>query len=619
MRLDTSVVVLVTFAYIGCLCGSLHGEICPSTDIRNNAINLRVLENCTVIEGHLNILLIGFKTRWEDFRGLSFPKLVVVTDYLLLFRVYGLESLGDLFPNLTVIRGNNLFMNYALVLFEMFQLKEIGFHSLTKITRGAVRIEKNPDLCYLSTLDWSKISDLMEDNYIVANKDDQECGDICPGTIKGTITCKQTTINGNFSERCWNQNHCQRICPSECAHGACTPHKECCHDQCLGGCSLPENATKCVDCRNFLFGEACVERCPLGYYTFKGWRCVSLKFCQDLHNQCKGKSGDCHEYVIHNGACIPECPSGYTTMNSTTLNCMPCAGQCPKQGCTGVKTVDSVTAAQALRGCTVLNGSLIIKISGGNNIAAELESSLGQLEEITGYLSIHRAYALVSLSFFRKLRVIHGETLEAGNFSFVAVDNQNLRQLWDWSKHNLTILNGRMFFLQNAKLCKSEILRMEEVTGTKDMISENDISIPVYGDQAFYENQVLKFTHIRTSHDKILIKWEPFWPSDFRVMLGFLVFYKEALYRNVTEYDGQDACGPNSWAIADVEPPQRVTEGNQVEPGYLIMHLKPWTQYAIMVKTQLADSYEHQVHGAKSKIIYVRTNATRTLQQLSGT
>lgn len=183
--------------------------VCPSTDIRNNATNLRVLENCTVIEGHLKILLM-FKTRPEDFRGLSFPKLVMVTDYLLLFRVYGLESLGDLFPNLTVIRGNNLFFNYALVMFEMIQLKEIGLHSLTNITRGAVRIEKNPDLCYLSTLDWSKISDSMEDNFIVANKDDRECGDICPGTIKGTITCKQTTINGNFGERCWNQNHCQR-------------------------------------------------------------------------------------------------------------------------------------------------------------------------------------------------------------------------------------------------------------------------------------------------------------------------------------------------------------------------------------------------------------------------
>uniref|UniRef100_A0A8C2CPV1 Tyrosine-protein kinase receptor n=1 Tax=Cyprinus carpio TaxID=7962 RepID=A0A8C2CPV1_CYPCA len=557
--------------------------------------------NCTVIEGHLKILLM-FKPRLEDFRGISFPKLVVITDYLLLFRVYGVESLGDLFPNLTVIRGNNLFFNYALVLFEMIQLKEIGLHSLTNITRGAVRIEKNPNLCYLSTLDWSKISDSVEDNFIVANKDERECGDICPGTITGTITCKQTTINGNFGERCWNQNHCQRICPSECVHGACTPHKECCHDQCLGGCSVPGNSTKCVACRNFLFGDTCVERCPLGYYTFKGWRCVSFKFCQDLHNQCKGKSGDCHEYVIHNGACIPECPSGYTTMNSTSLNCTPCTGRCPKL-CTGVKTVDSVTAAQALRGCTVLNGSLTIKISKGNNIAAELESSLGQLEEITGYLSIRRAYALVSLSFLRKLRVIRGET----NFSFNAFDNQNLRQLWDWNKHSLTILNGRMYFGYNSKLCKSEILRMEEVTGTKNR--KNDINIP---SSLSGENQVLNFTLIRTMSDKILIQWQAFWPSDFRDLLGFMVFYKEAPYKNVTEYDGQDACGSNSWAIADVEPPERSSEGKaQSEPGLLINALKPWTQYAIMVKTQLAASDDHLVRGAKSEIIYVRTNATR--------
>lgn len=81
-------------------------------------------------------------------------------------------------------------------------------------------------------------------------------------------------------------------------------------------------------------------------------------------------------------------------------------------------------------------------------------------------------------------------------------------------------------------------------------------------------------------------------------------------YKNVTEFDGQDACGSNSWVIADVDPPPRATEGKEHEPGYLIFPLKPWTQYAIMVKTQLSASDEHQVHGAKSEIIYVRTSAT---------
>uniref|UniRef100_A0A3Q3K1Z3 Tyrosine-protein kinase receptor n=1 Tax=Monopterus albus TaxID=43700 RepID=A0A3Q3K1Z3_MONAL len=573
-------------------------------------------QNCTVIEGHLKILLM-FRTKPEDFRGLSFPRLTVITDYLLLFRVYGLESLSDLFPNLTVIRGNHLFFNYALVVFEMLQLREIGLHSLMNITRGAVRLEKNPDLCYLSTLDWSKILDSVEDNYIMANKNDRECGDVCPGTAVGKATCQTTTINGHFSERCWTQNHCQRMCPLHCKHRACTKDDQCCHDQCLGGCMKPNSASDCVACRGLQHEGNCVEHCPENYFTYNGWRCVSFAFCQDLHNKCKrekehSKSADCHQYVIHNGACIPECPSGYTTVNSSLIHCTPCAGLCPKV-CMGLQTVDSVTAAQALRGCTVLNGSLVINLRRGNNIAAELEASLGQLEEITGYLTVRRSYALVSLSFFRKLHVIRGEEQEIGNYSFYALDNQNLRQLWDWSKHNLTILQGRMFFHYNSKLCMSEIRKMEEFTGTKARQVKNDIASKTNGDQASCENHLLRFTQIRTMSDKIMVKWEPFWPPDFRDLLGFMVLYKEAPFQNVTEFDGQDACGSNSWVIADVDPPRRATEGDkeQFEPGHLILPLKPWTQYAIMVKTQLSASDEHQVHGAKSEIIYVRTNATK--------
>ncbi|XP_062251588.1 insulin receptor b [Platichthys flesus] len=617
LKLRAQIVFFIICTCIICQCGLTNGEICPSKDIRNNVTTLQSLENCTIIEGHLKILLM-FKTKAEDFRGLSYPKLRVVTDYVLLFRVYGLEKLSELFPNLTVIRGNNLFFNYALVIYEMLQLKEVGFYSLMNITRGAVRIEKNPDLCYLSTLDWSKILDSVEDNFIVANKNERECGDVCPGTAQGQTICPQNTINGHFRSRCWSQNHCQTMCLDNCKHGGCNLKGQCCDHQCLGGCTEPGNASSCVACRFLQHGNTCVEKCPAGYYVFRGWRCVSFSFCQDLHNQCKqtkklnqDRELSCNEYVIHNGACIPECPSGYTTINSTTLTCSPCAGLCPKL-CVGNKTIDSVNSAQALRGCTVLHGNMIIKIRGGNNIAAELEASLGQLEEITGYLTVRRAYALVSLSFLRKLRIIRGEHLEADIYAFYALDNQNLRELWDWSKHNMTIPRGRMFFHYNSKLCMTEIRKMEEITGTKDRNQKNDIAVRNNGDQASCETKMLKFTVIKTTSNMIMLKWEPFWPLDFRDLLGFMVLYKEAPYRNVTEFDGQDACGSNSWAIADVDTPSRSTEGKRGEdPGHLIRPLKPWTQYAIMVKTQLSASDEHQVHGAKSEIIYVRTNATK--------
>lgn len=108
------------------------------------------------------------------------------------------------------------------------------------------------------------------------------------------------------------------VCPSSCKHRACTKDNQCCHEQCLGGCLEPNSSHKCVACRNYMHNNICVEKCPPGFYTYKGWRCVNFSFCQELHNKCKQGKGDCHEYVIHDGACIPECPSGYTTVNSTT-------------------------------------------------------------------------------------------------------------------------------------------------------------------------------------------------------------------------------------------------------------------------------------------------------------
>lgn len=42
------------------------------------------------------------------------------------------------------------------------------------------------------------------------------------------------------------------------------------------------------------------------------------------------------------------------------------------------------------------------------------------------------------------------------------------------------------------------------------------------------ETKLLKFTVIKTTSNMIMLKWEPFWPLDFRDLLGFMVLYKEA-------------------------------------------------------------------------------------------
>lgn len=119
--------------------------------------HFKKLANCTIIEGHLRIVLIDNGIA-ADYENIQFPMLREVTDYVLFFRVMGLQSLAKMFPNLSVIRGRKLLHNYAFVIYEMLHLQEIGLKNLTSILRGDIRIQKNPNLCFVDTIDWSRIA-----------------------------------------------------------------------------------------------------------------------------------------------------------------------------------------------------------------------------------------------------------------------------------------------------------------------------------------------------------------------------------------------------------------------------------------------------------------------------
>ena len=185
---------------------------CGSIDIRNTVQGFEQLENCTVIEGKLHILLIDHAEQ-KDYEKFRFPLLREITGHLLLYRVYGLKTLRHIFPNLAVIRGQDLFYNYALVAYEMPDLEEIGLVSLTTIMRGAVRLTKNNRLCYVDTIDWSRIAvGLKEsDHHIQENKDETECANYCPEE------CSMTTVDGKEAKRCWTGQHCQKNLGEYCA------------------------------------------------------------------------------------------------------------------------------------------------------------------------------------------------------------------------------------------------------------------------------------------------------------------------------------------------------------------------------------------------------------------
>ncbi|KAF4083004.1 hypothetical protein AMELA_G00134960 [Ameiurus melas] len=587
-----ALLLLLLSLSVHCQWSSNDGICSPGIDIGNDISNFKKLENCTVVEGYLKILLIANKTtNREVFRTLSFPKLTMITDYLLLFRVPGLESLSTLFPNLSVIRGHNLFYNYALVIFEMYNLTDIGLYSLRNITRGAIRIEKNTELCYVDSVDWSLIMN-ADLNFIDLNK--KACADVCPELEKDSPKCIKTNFNGVSNYRCWTSDHCQKVCPERCGQRACTYSGECCHAQCLGSCTLPDSATACAACQHYSHEGRCVERCPPGMYIFEGWRCITLEMCSEVHLSYSER------FVIHGGECMMECPPGFNRENSQSMFCTACDGLCDKV-CDG-KDIDSVDAAQSLKDCTVINGSLRITIRRGKNIASELENFLGLIKTVTGYVQISHSPTLSSLSFLKSLNHINGKELCENMYAVSVFDNQHLQFLWDWSQHNLTIHAGKLSFGRNPHLCMSEIRKMWLKTGIKEKFVEGDFR--KNGGRVNCERKILKFINNSTGSNTIALTWENYKPPNYRGVISFEVYYREAPFQNISEFDDQDGCR-SSWMMVDVDSPQDQNRN----PEVLLSGLKPVTQYAIFLKTVtlVVEGIDTHVLGAKSKLVYILT------------
>lgn len=561
--------------------------VCQSVDVRNKVEAFQRLEGCRVVEGFVQIVLIDHATE-SSFANLSFPELREITHYLLMYRINGVRSIGKLFPNLAVIRGETLFLNYALVVFEMMHLQELGFYALTDVLRGSVRIEKNPLLCFVDTVNWELIAKGGHHS-IAGNRVQNECP-MCPHE---KLQCHNSSTKGSL---CWNHQKCQKICPDICGSSNCMSDGQCCHEFCLGGCTGP-GAEDCLVCRDVVLGKRCVKQCPNKTYKYLNRRCISEDECRNM-TRPRERSYDLRQkpYKPFNNSCIVECPAGYVEKfySPNNYSCEPCKGQCRKE-CQGVN-VDSIATAQKMRGCTYIKGSLEIQIRGGKNVVKELEENLSMLEEIEGYLKIVRSFPLVSLNFLRRLRVIQGTKLDSGKYSFVLLDNQNLQELWDWDTRgeDLLIMNGRLFFHFNPKLCLNKIEKLKQVARLPDF-TDLEVAANSNGDKVACNVTKLHARVTKIDYSAVLIEWDQFEHHDPRTLLGYVVYYIEAPYQNLTLYDGRDACGGDGWHVEDMATNVNIA---------ILTRLKPYTQYAYYVKTYTIAT---ERSGAQSPIQYFRT------------
>ncbi|KAL1493064.1 hypothetical protein ABEB36_011201 [Hypothenemus hampei] len=574
--------------------------ICRSMDIRNKLEALNELRGCQMIEGSLSILLFD-SVNETDFSRYSFPELVEITDYLMIFRVNGLKSLGQLFPNLSVIRGRNLFTgDKALVIFEMPTLQEINLYSLTNIMSGKVYIDRNPALCFVRTIDWEKITHTDESNFIKSFKPENECP-VCPASVNGNVCPRNEKDNSKFL--CWNQDHCQRLCP-KCGNKACNEQGECCHERCTGGCG--EDTTKCMACKEFMLttGEdasaKCVQHCPNQFLSFLNRRCITHSECLSMprpidYEEHEATAVD-HPYKVHAGQCLLYCPPNYSG-NYTEHSCKKCNNTCRKE-CPGAR-IDSLNLAWHLRGCTHITGNVEIQIRGGNQVVKSLQENLGMIEEIDGYLKIVRSFSLVSLNFLKNLKRIKGNTLESQRYSLIVLDNQNLQDLFDWNTHKeFKIDNGSLFFHFNPKLCMHKIDELRKKANLRAH-SNMEIASNSNGDKVACTVSKLEVNISSISSKYVSLEWHPFELEDPRKLLSYVVYNIEAPLRNVNFYDGRDACGQDNWHVDDV------ANNLDVDPvRHTISNLKPFTQYAFFVKTYTIASEQR---GAQSMITYFIT------------
>ncbi|KAM8715838.1 hypothetical protein ACLKA7_002820 [Drosophila subpalustris] len=544
-----------------------HKE-CTNIDIRNECDKMLLLENCTVITGYMMITLLPVNQEC-NFSLYTFPKLREITGYVIFTEVRGLKSIRDMFPSLTVIRGRRLFLNYALGVSSMHDLELIEFQSLVAIQRGHVYIGNNQKLCQLNGINADRLTLSSGENHIVM----------------GSKNCThRASCTGCESNYCWSNFTCQRFENDNVAHY--DQNSQNCHEECLGGC-YNATAAGCVVCRGLTNAGVCVKQCPPDKYFLEQYqRCYT-------RDECVAHRG----HYTFGFDCVSFCPSGYKP--NAKMECVQCE---PQEACISVCTPEegdpfmaiyNLADADELRGCQIINGSLVITIRSQVN-EVQLEQSLSSIREIRGHLKISRCSHLSSLRFLRNLRRIHGDPLENRYYAFILYNNKHLSELWEPTKQ-LEFVNGGMFMHRNNKLCNKNIRDFQDIVihdKVRDSLQTSDQEVLCGPAKLQLRVQV-------RSHRTMLLSWPK---AQTSVEL-------ELIYRIVP-------AGTSQILETDLEAPictrinwQRLLlfaddlQENGTHYSYQLDQLHPNTRYACLLRTFGGDLK----HEARSDVIYVQT------------
>ncbi|KAM3724039.1 Insulin-like receptor [Dirofilaria immitis] len=551
---------------------SAHDDIyCRSLDIRNSP-NMAFQDKET-------------NEKWSTLANF-FNSLRVITGHLLIFQVSALRSLKRIFPNLRIIGGQELIMNYALVIYQNTHLVEIGLPKLTTIINGGVRIMDNTQLCYSRYIDWSQIligpaNDILTDQ----NKGTESdlCSDDC--MPQNEYRCHKR----DHMLSCWDAETCQLECKYTWSEDktigpGCNDDGEKCHDQCLGGCSAPDDPSTCHFCKNVIYQGICMDKCPVGLYEihhiYLVRRCVTIEECRNISAPVTMESTKKRMLIVEN-MCRVDCPFGQEIDPITSSRCIKCEGYCPVK-CKG-GTIDSFARINdyLFKKCNVIEGYLEIELRKGLDAAGmeKIGEALGYIEVIEGYLLIDFSISFISLHMFKRLRLIKGNILYRDRYALAIFENANLRQIFDIEKRPLTLGND---------------------------VKENDVSYYSNGDRAVCDETTFEVQTEDVHSFGFMISWVAFNTTDMdhRKFLGYQVFYKKVDGPDSTLSidDDRSACS-DSWQMHFEPEKGNGNEGLNRGAGIFAVESNTW--YAYYVQTKLIN--HPGARNAISKIRFLKT------------
>ncbi|XP_073946421.1 insulin-like peptide receptor [Choristoneura fumiferana] len=417
--------------------------ICSTIDCRDLDCMQR-LNDCVVIVGNLTLTIVRMK-RWpEMFDNIKFVNLKEITGFMALYEVPFLDSLGTLFPNLARIRGRDVFNDYALMVFEMPQLIEIGLYSLVKIDRGGVIMWGGTATCYIDTIDWNTIT--PGSRHVLSPFGDMTDLKLC----KKLCRCSNNA-SYNF---CWNNKRCQRFLDG--------PEAYVCDEQCLGCRNI--NSSHCLLCRNYTHKGRCVTKCPSDTIILEDNQyCITKSECHSLNRW------------VWNNTCISTCPDDHVMVNDTAgLTCKffpNCTKYC------GSLVIRSLRSIQEAHRCVFVNGSLKIHIRGVPQAVEEMRVHLRNIEEVTDFVVIEDSISLTTIDFLSSLRRIRGKKLLANKYSLAIKNNPNLQKVFMSNvTKDLKIDKGTLTVFNNSMLCMSEIHNLSNLFPEKP---DDILDIPI--------------------------------------------------------------------------------------------------------------------------------------------